>query len=337
MEFRPCSREVVEPYDAPMRVVILGGTRFVGRAIVERLAERHDVLIVHRGHHEPPGLPAVRHVHVDRRALGQERTELLRFAPDALVDVSGMNAADAQTAVDGLGRDLRIVAISSADVYRAYAAMHRGAPVEPVPLTEQSPRRGREHWYIDRPDWENVEFEDVYRAAGATILRLGAVYGPHDDQRRLDFVLRRVRAGRAHIPIGSGSFVFSRVYVDDVAAAVERALITDGVTGRAFNVCERDTWSYFEFARRILDAAGSAAELVRVADRVLPVDLLITARLRQDFLLDGSLGRRVLQWEETDRLAALYRTVRWDLDHPPEESEPDFGSDDLALATVAGT
>ena len=328
---------MVEPYDAPVRVVILGGTRFVGRAIVERLAEGHDVLIVHRGHHEPQDLPDVRHVHVDRAALDRRRAELTEFAPDALVDVSGMNAVDARTAVDLFSRDLRIVAISSADVYRAYAAMHRGAPVEPVPLTEQSPRRGREHWHIDRPDWENVEFEDIYRAASATILRLGAVYGPRDDQRRLDFVLRRLRSGRAQIPIGAGSFVFSRVYVDDVGRAVERALTTDGIAGHAFNVCERETWNYREFAQRILEATGSDAELVTVADRALPVDLLITAQLRQDFLLDGSLGRRVLQWEETDRVEALHRTVRWDLDHPPEESDPDFGPDDLALATVAGT
>jgi hypothetical protein len=54
-------------------------------------------------------------------------------------------------------------------------------------------------------------------------------------------------------------------------------------------------------------------------------------------LLDGSLGRVVLRWEETDRVEALHRTVEWDLDHPPEDPDEDFGPDDLALATVART
>ena len=235
-----------------MRVVILGGTRFIGRAIVERLAHHHEVLVVHRGRREPAGLPDVRHVHVDRADLRDAGTELRTFDPEAVVDVSGMSAADAHGALDVFGADLRLVAISSVDVYRAYASFHRGLPVEPVPLTESSPLRGPEHFHIDRPDWENIEFEAVYLAVGGTALRLGAVYGPHDAPSRVEFILRRVRADRLRIPIGSGMLRFSRVYVHDVARAVARALFVDGVGGEAFNVCESQTWNYAEFAARIL-------------------------------------------------------------------------------------
>ena len=325
-------RESAQPYDAPVRVVILGGTRFIGRAVVERLAPDHEVLVVHRGLTEPLGMPDVRHVHVDRAELGSVRTELREFRPDALVDVSGMSAPSARGALDVFGAELRIVAISSVDVYRAYASFHRGIPVEPMPLTELSPRRAPEHWYIDRPDEENVEFEDVYFAAGATVLRLGAVYGPHSDPSRLDFVLRRVRAGRPHIPIGAGSLRFSRVYVHDVARAVERAITVGGIGGQAFNVCESDTWDYAEFAAQIVAAAGSDAELIRVPGQVLPADMLITATFRQDLLADATLGREVLGWEETDRVEALEHSVRWELAHPPANPDLDFGPDDRALA-----
>ncbi len=317
-----------------MRVVILGGTRFIGRAIVERLAPAHDVVVVHRGAHVPSGLPDVRHVHISRAELRDAVTELRTFDPEAVVDVSGMNAADAVGALDVFGADPRFVAISSVDVYRAYASLHRGLPVEPVPLTELSPLRSPEHFHIDRPDWENVEFEAVYREVGGTALRLGAVYGPYDDPSRLEFILRRVRAGRSRIPIGSGMLRFSRVYVHDVARAVERTLMTDGIGGREFNVCESETWNYAEFASQILAAAGSDAQLSRVPGRVLPADLLITATFRQDLLADGTLGRAVLGWEETDRVAALHQSVRWHLDHPPPEPHPDFGPDDAALLTL---
>jgi len=41
-----------------MRVMVLGGTRFIGAAIVEELAAHgHELLIVHRGEHEPAELP----------------------------------------------------------------------------------------------------------------------------------------------------------------------------------------------------------------------------------------------------------------------------------------
>lgn len=314
-----------------MRVVILGGTRCIGRAIVERLAPDHDVLVVHRGLTEPSGLPAVRHVHVDRSNLRSAGTELAEFRPDVLVDVSGMSAPSARGALDIFGAAPRMVAISSVDVYGAYASFHRALPVEPVPLTELSARRGPEHWYIDRPDEENVEFEDVYLGAGAPVLRLGAVYGPHNEPSRLEFILRRVRAGRTHIPIGRGSFRFSRVYVHDVARAVERALTVDGTGGRAFNVCESHTWDYAEFAAQIVAAAGSDAKLVHVPGRVLPADMLMTATFRQDLLADATLGREVLGWEETDRVEALEQSVRWEFDHPPAHPDLDFGPDDRAL------
>lgn len=317
-----------------MRVVILGGTRFIGRAILERLAPSHDVLIVHRGASEPDGLPEVAHVHIDRAHIHDAGIELRAFHADAVVDVSGMSAADAHRALEVFGADPRFIAISSVDVYRAYASLHRGLPVEPVPLTESSPLRSPEHFHIDRPDWENIEFEGVYRAAGATALRLGAVYGPYDDPSRLEFILRRVRAGRPQIPIGGGGFRFSRVYVHDVARAVANALVVDGIAGQAFNVCESQTWNYAEFATQILAIAGSDTELVRVSGRDLPADLLITATFRQDLLADGTLGRDVLGWEETDRVEALHQSVRWHLDHPPDAPDPDFEPDDTALLTL---
>jgi nucleoside-diphosphate-sugar epimerase len=312
---------------------MLGGTRFVGRAIARTLAADHELMLVHRGRHEPDSDPVGTHLHVDRAELEDVAAAVASFDPEAVVDVSGMSRVDAERALAVVPTSARKVAISSMDVYRAYAALHRGSPVEPVPLDETAPRRTREHWYLDRPEWENVELEDVYLDAGATVLRLGAVYGEHDPQRRLDFVLDRVRAGRARIPIGSGTFLFSRVYVDDVARAVALALTAD-VAGEVFNVCERRTWTYRRFAELILVASGSGAELVTVPDALLPSDLLITGSLRQHVLGDSGRARARLGWEETDPLVALARTVAWSLEHAPADRAFDAGPDDRALAAA---
>jgi hypothetical protein len=42
----------------------------------------------------------------------------------------------------------------------------------------------------------------------------------------------------------------------------------------------------------------------------------------------------MLGWSTSDPMTTLRATVRWHLDHPPEESDPDFSADDRALATV---
>jgi nucleoside-diphosphate-sugar epimerase len=52
-----------------MRVLIIGGTKFIGRRITEDLAARgDDVTVAHRGQTEPDGLPECRHLHTDRPA-----------------------------------------------------------------------------------------------------------------------------------------------------------------------------------------------------------------------------------------------------------------------------
>lgn len=315
-----------------MRIVILGGTRFIGRAIVEELARAHQLLVVHRGEHEPTDLPPVEHLHVSREELPMARHVVARFRPDAAVDVAAANGADAERALDALPAGLRYAAISSMDVYKAYESLHANQQTEPVPFDETAPLRTRRH--IDGPEYENLEVEEAYLPLGANVLRLGAVYGERDYQERLEFVLRRVRSGRTRIPIGPGTFLFSRVYVRDVAQAVRLAIETDTVAGELFNCCERRTWPYRRFAEEIMEASGSLAELVDVPESALPPDLLLTASFSQPLLGDSTKARRLLSWEETDPVAALRKTVDWHLAHPPARVDLDFAADDRALAEV---
>lgn len=59
-----------------MRVLVLGGTRFIGRRIVERLHDRGDqVLVAHRGAAAPPEWVPVAHLHCDRGALAAQAGE----------------------------------------------------------------------------------------------------------------------------------------------------------------------------------------------------------------------------------------------------------------------
>jgi len=313
-----------------MRIAILGGTRFIGRAVAERLAaDGHSLLLVHRGEHEPAGLPAAEHAHVDRHDGPALAAALAPFGAEGLVDVSGMNAAAADAALGAVGQSVKLVAISSGDVYRAYDGLHFDWTSDALPLTESAPLRERR--FVDGPEYENLEMEERYLPRGATVLRLGAVYGEHDYQRRFEFVLRRVRAGRKRMPIGSGQFLFSRVYVGDVAAAVSLALAGDH-RGEAFNVVEPATAPYRLFAEQILAAAeASDVELVRVRDDLLPADLSLTGAVDQHLQMDSWKARTVLGWAPADPAESLRRSVRWDLENPPADASGDFSADDAVL------
>ncbi|HET6317717.1 MAG TPA: NAD-dependent epimerase/dehydratase family protein, partial [Chloroflexota bacterium] len=107
-----------------MRVAVLGGTRFIGRATVERLTEvGHEVLVVHRGETEPPELASVQHLHVARAELASVRQQLADFRPDAVLDAIALTRADAETSLSALPWNTRIVVLSSIDVYRAYSSL----------------------------------------------------------------------------------------------------------------------------------------------------------------------------------------------------------------------
>ena len=319
-----------------MRVVVLGGTRFIGRAIVEDLAAAgHQLLLVHRGVLEPEGLPLAEHLHVERADLPAHRAVLEKFSPDAAIDCRALTRPDAETAVAALPAGIRLAVISSMDVYRAFGALNDDVETDPVPLDEESPLRTNRYPYKGKregmDDYDKLDVEEVYLPRGATSLRLPMVYGERDYQRREEFILRRVRAGRMRIPIGAGMWLACRAYVRDVARGARLTLESPAAAGDVLNLCEDRTFSIGLWSRMILDAAGSEAELVRVTDDLLPDDLKPTGAMAQHIIASGRKARRLLGWTTSDPATALRATVAWHLANPPDGSDPDFSADDRAL------
>jgi nucleoside-diphosphate-sugar epimerase len=322
-----------------LNVVVLGGTRFIGRAIVEELASAaHEVMVVHRGNLEPVDMPPVQHVHCERAQLSGHRDELARFGPEAVIDCRALTRVDAETALGALPDVPRWIVISSVDVYRAFGALNEGRETDAVPLDEESPVREERYPYRGKmpglDDYDKLDVEDVYMPRGATVLRLPMVYGEHDYQLREEYILRRVRAGRTRIPFGAGAWLACRVYVRDVARAAHLALQSGDARGQVLNVCEDQTYSMRMWSRMILEAAESPAELVRVADGVLPDDLEETGTMSQHIAASAGKAKSLLGWSTSDPLTTLRTTVRWHLDHPPADASTDFSADDRALASV---
>ncbi|HEX7165708.1 MAG TPA: NAD-dependent epimerase/dehydratase family protein [Acidimicrobiales bacterium] len=328
-----------------LRIAVLGGTRFIGRRIVDELVDAgHEVVVVHRGQSHPPGLPDVPHLHANRLALGEVRDELAAFDPEAVLDCAAFGAADAEAVLGAFPDDgVRLAVLSSMDTYRAYGALHAGGVTDAMPVDETSPVRPERFPYRGKvpgmDDYEKLEVEERWLARGGTVLRLPMVYGEHDYQRREEFVLRRVRAGRKQIPIGAGNGLLTHGYVGDVARGVRLAIESSKTSGEVFNLGETRTPTVALRARWILDAAGSDAELVRVPDDALPPDLGITGAIPQHLLVDSSKARRVLAWEPADPLDTVRRSVEWHLANPPgpapagevPDADP-FDADDQALA-----
>jgi len=324
-----------------MRVIVLGGTRFIGRAVVDALvASGHDPLVCHRGQSEPEDLPAVAHLHTTREQLGEHRERLEAFGADAVVDCFAMSASDASAALEALpSPSLHRVVLSSQDVYRAFATVQNNElATDAVPLTEDAPLRADR--YPSRNEagqerYSKIDVEEVALGASATVLRLPMTYGPHDYIRREEFVLRRVRAGRPRIPVGAANALFPLALVDDVARGVVAAVERRADRGVIYNLAPASTDAIAVWMRRILAAANSTAQLVRVPDGVpLPADLGLAGAFSQALVFSSARARQQLGYCDTDPDQAVARSVRWHLAHPPDDISDDFTKDDEALAAA---
>jgi nucleoside-diphosphate-sugar epimerase len=329
-----------------MRLLVIGGTRFIGQRIVHESLQRGDnVVVVHRGVTEPtdePGadghVPTASHLHIDRANFADIAGQVRALRPDAIVDTSAMTGADAAAVLPQLP-DVPLVLLSSMDVYRAYELLLAGEGGAAVPITEEGEvRQGRYplRGYGDRyADYDKLDVEPGYLTRGGTVLRLGAIYGERDPQRREEFILRRVRAGRPRIPVGAGTWLWTRGYVGDVASAVRAILDNPAATaGEIFNVGDLTTSTMRDYATAILAASGQPAELVTVPDPVVPPDLEVTKSTAQHLLCDSGKLSRAVDWRPADGGDSMARSVKWQLANPPEAADADFSADDRALAAV---
>src|SRR5919202_4857714 len=110
-----------------MRILILGGTQFLGRHVVEHALERdHEVTLFNRGRTHPELFPEVERLRGDRDGdLGALRGRDF----DAVVDTSGYVPRVVRQTIDALGDVGHYTFVSSISVYGSYEE----------PRTEESP------------------------------------------------------------------------------------------------------------------------------------------------------------------------------------------------------
>lgn len=302
-----------------MKVLVLGGTSFIGRRIVECLSARGDeVAVLHRGLTEPEGLVSVRHVHADRQDIGGKAAEVRDFGPDAVLDSNALTGADVD-AVTSVLPDVPSVVLSSQDVYQATAALRSGTCEAAVPLDEQAELRRERYPYAGRgyagvpDDYDKLDVEERWLPRGAVVLRLPMVYGPRDDQQREAPVLRRVLHGSREIPIGGGTLLWTRAHVDDVASAALAALDNRAADGLAVNIGEERVFPIASWFRQIADAAGADTSFVTVPDASVPADLSISKSHPQHLLVAVRRANELLNWSASDGPTRVRQSVAWHL------------------------
>ena len=327
-----------------MRILLIGGNGFIGPHVAAALErDGHEVVVFHR---TPAANAARREIIGDRQRLPDYRDRLRALGADVVVDVilsSGRQARELIEVFRGAAR--RVVAISSCDVYRACGVLHGSepGPLEPVPLTEQSPLRTKLQtyppdrikmlqqvfgWLDDEYDKIPVEREILADAELAgTVLRLPMVYGPGDRLRRLMPLVKRIADGRRVILFEEkfARWRAPRGYVENVAAAIAGAATNDRAAGRIYNVGEPESLSELEWAQRVAAVAGWMGEFVLLPADRMPAHLLMPGNTEQHWSIDTTRIREELSYREPiAQEEAIRRTIEWEHANPTDSSPHAF-------------
>lgn len=338
-----------------MRILVIGGTKFIGPHVVRHLADAgHDVTVFHRGQ-SVCALPAgVAEFHGDRRELPALAGELRRLAPAVVLDMipyTESDALDVMRVFRGVAE--RVVAVSSMDVYQAYGLFRRdvSGPPSPAPFDEDAPLRTKLFPYREAaraPDDMLYNYEKILveRAVlgdaelSGTVVRLAKVYGPGDEQHRLYEYLKRMDDGRPAVLLeeGKARWRWTRVYVEDAGAAVALAAADVRAAGRVYNVGEEEALTEAEWVEGIGEAAGWAGKVVAVPRVSLPGHLAEPYDWAHHLAADTTRIREELGYRERrGRRQALRESVEWERAHAPAGAGPsplDYAAEDEALGAL---
>ncbi|MGC5035483.1 SDR family oxidoreductase [Streptomyces sp. DT190] len=204
-----------------MRLLMLGGTEFAGRAVVEAaLARGWEVTVFHRGRHQAP--PGVRSLLGDRTAPGG----LAALAGDTgawdvVVDTwSAAPRAVRDTARLLRGRAGRYVYVSSCSVYAwaPPAGYDEDAPL----VRDASADAGQTDYARDKRGGE-LAVLDAFGADRSVLVRAGLILGPYENIGRLPWWLGRTARGGPVLAPGPRELPLQYVDVRDLAAWVLHA------------------------------------------------------------------------------------------------------------------
>ncbi len=204
-----------------MKTLVLGGTRFVGKALVSALyAKGHQITIFTRGNRPIPD--NVDHLKGDRTSIEGLKT-LKGREFDVIADVSGRTLSDTQRVLELTGMPKhRFLYVSSAGVYKSSKFWPIDEASEIDPSSRHSGKADTENWLLQ----EDIPF---------TSFRPTYIYGPGNYNPIERWFFDRIINNRP-IPIpGDGKFLTQLGHVSDLSEAMSRSLDIDASRQMIYN------------------------------------------------------------------------------------------------------
>lgn len=324
-----------------MKVLVIGGTRFIGRATALRLfQEGHAVAVLNRGKTAPELPDEILRIQGDRDKLGDSKAKILDFAPDVVLHnivIHDGHITELQGLVQGVAK--RVVMTSSIDVYKSYGLLtgiekgpilsevqDESAPLREVLFPYRKDVPGPEHplYVYDKIPAEQATLR--HDSLEGVVLRLPMVFGPRDWQYRLFDRVKPMIDGREFI-IESDEMAQWRTnyaYVDNVAKALALACVKPEAAGQIYNVSD-GIFSNHDLVKKVQSELNWTGQFMTAPLEKLPEEFSPGFETNQHLLFSDDKIRKELGYQpEVTMDQAIKETVAWLKENPPENMDEEL-------------
>lgn len=335
-----------------LKILLIGGTNFVGRAIGSLALEQGcDVSFFNRGR-SPCDLPVSRRIVGDVNQLGDFAAELRGECYDVVIHCIAYTEQHGKDLREIFkGTSTRLIVISSIDCYEGWQGLNRRRDLAELPITEASPISKMRYY------WSDTETKGEYRytydknlltdivmagcAAGeyeATTFRLPLIWGPRDHQvegRHGPFI-QRILAGRKTIVLSDREQcqVYSHGYSENIAAAILHSLTQSVCSGKIYNIGEKVSYSRRRWLELYGEVLGWEFDVKVLPEELLRRDLAYRFAPPQHMLVSTDAFHRETGFEPPVSLTAAIEATFAYFKANPEAlgPTPDYAAEDALVS-----
>ncbi len=301
-----------------MKVLVLGGTRFVGLRLLRQLVQgKHDITILNRGRTKAELPASIKRLYADRRNPYEVRRLLKGLNFDVIYDMTGYQTINVEPLVEEFaGKISHYFLQSTSGVYDS---------TEYIPIRENSPtlspvtdNKGLAAYAQDKSGTEQYLLRTFKeRGFPVTIFRSPVIYGPENwmEDREASYFVRLLQNRRILIP-ASGSTFLQYTHVDDLAKAYIDATKTDKVNGQAYNITSDYAITINGYVDVIAKVVGVKPRKIYVEGRFLRdlknQDLFPIHRWDKSVYYDTSKAKRDFGFQpQYDMEEGMRQTYEW--------------------------
>lgn len=241
-----------------MKILVIGGTYFLGRVFVLQSYKDFELTLVNRGNYSMASL-GVKEYHFDRHDI-LSWEQLPNESYDAVVDFCAYQAGDIEKVMKHFqGQIKQYILVSTVDVYKRQTGLYK----DEKHSLETRHFEGEVGEYIFQKVQLEKELQTISQKYDIpyTIIRPGNIYGPFNYAPRESEFIKYIVNGLPLIKPSDADALFQLVYVKDVAIGIIKC-IQQKAYYKIYNIISNECIHYEDVYQCLINCSEKSVHMI---------------------------------------------------------------------------